>query len=132
MAIVYRKSDRVRIKIDDLEVSLSPLSYHEKSEVSRLMMDGKIGTAAVEAIKLAVKDIKGLKLSDGSVYELKFENDKLSEETLDDLMNLEHSKKLVLVCLNLLSTVPEEFIDTESGKPLEGVSIIKEKKPRKK
>jgi hypothetical protein len=132
MAIVYRNSDRVRIKIDDIEVLIKPLTYREKSEISQLMVDGKIGKAAVEAVKCAVKDVKGIKQLDGKKYELEFDNDKLSENTIDDLMNLSHSKKLILVCLNLLSTIPEKFVDETTGEELEGVSIVKEKKTRKK
>lgn len=115
-----------------MEISIRPLTYHEKSEISQMMVDGKVGKAAIEAVKVAVKDIKGVKDTKGNEYQLDFEGDKLSENTIDDLMNLEHSKKLILVCLNLLSTVPEEFIDDNTGKPIEGVSIIKEKKSRKK
>jgi len=132
MAIIYRKSDRIWINIHDIQVSVSPLSYHEKSEISKIMLEGKIATAAVQTIKTCLKDIKGLKLVDGSKYELEFDEGKITEECMDDLMNMKHGKDLVLVCLNLLSNIPEEFIDTETGLPLDGISLVKEKKPRKK
>ena len=132
MAIIYRKTDRIWVNIHDIQIAIAPLSYHEKSEISKLMVDGKIASAAVASIKACLKDIKGLKRTDGTDYRLEFDGDKLSEESVDDLMNLEHSKDMILVCLKMLANVPDEFTDAETGKPLEGVSIVKENKPGKK
>jgi len=132
MAIIYRKKDRLKIQIDDIEVHLRPLTYHEKSEVSAEIMNGKISDATMKAIKYSLKDLKNVQTPDGESYELEFDGDYLTEDCVNDILNLGHSDKLTYVCYAILNTIPDEFVHPETGLPLEGVSIIKGKSPEKK
>lgn len=134
MATIYRKEDRVKVKIGSLTVKLSPLSYREKAEAQNLIMS-KNPTASMDgsiyAVKCAVKEIEGLKLPDGSAYELEFENGMLTDECIDDLTNLEENDQLFVACLSLLNGIPKKFINPLTGKELEGVKIVKEKAGKK-
>lgn len=135
MAKIYRLSDRIKLKIDDLIVIISPLSIHQKASVEEVASSAGLIKGTIEAIRYSVKDISGLKDSEGNDYELQYdENGNLSDESLNDLFNIEQSFKLSAVALNLVNSVPEVFSDPNTGKPLQGVEFIQseEKAPRKK
>lgn len=128
---IYKPSDRIAIKIDDVTVKVSPLTYEQKSEVQEYMLgaangDFKAGMDGAKlAIKYAIKGIKGVTLADGSKYELEMDNDVLSEECVGDLINSEINSKLTIICCGLLTGVNKNFVDPNTGKKLEGVSIAK-------
>lgn len=134
MAVVYRKQDRIKVKIGSLVVKLAPLSYREKSEAQSMIMKNDPQAAmdgSIYAVRCAVKEIEGIKLPDGSKYELQFENDMLTEECVDDLTNLEENDSLFVACLALLNGIPKKFINPVTGEEIEGVKIIKEKSAKK-
>lgn len=134
MSKIYRISDRIRLKVDDIEVAISPLSFNQKMNVQAEVLKGDSMSAmrgAALAIKYALKEISGLKCSDGDQYELEFSDDVLSDRCLDDLFNLRVSEKLALVSLNLLQGVPDEFVDPNSGQAIEGVSMVEEASEKK-
>ena len=132
--IIYRKEDRITIKINKLTVKLAPLSYEEKATAETLILENTQRSSmdgSIYAVKCAVKDIKGLKLPDGSDYELEFENNILTDKCIDDLTNIEGNNELFIACLGLLNGVPSEFINPLTGEKLEGVEIVKEKSEKK-
>jgi len=124
--IVYRKSDRIKLKVGELEVHMSPLTFAEKSTVQEYIMENPM-KGSLHALKCAVKDIQGLKLPDGSEYELAFENEILTDECVDDLTNIQNVDELFIACLDLINGVPSEFRNPMTGEKLEGVEIIREK-----
>ena len=132
MAIIYRKSDRIKINIKDIVVELRPLTYHEKSEITSEIMNGNISTATLKAVKYALKGVENIQTINGENYTLEFEGDNLTDDCVNDIMNLGHSNELTYICYAILNTIPDEFVHPDTGKPLEGVSIIKDKKPEKK
>ncbi len=130
MSVVYRLKDRVKVKIDDIEIKVSPLAYSQKIEIQEKMtlavkesnmryaMEGTI-----LAIKYALKGVSGLTNADGTSYELEFDEGTLSDETIDDLLNLKYSQKLSAVCASLLSGVGNDVIDPGTGEKMEGISF---------
>lgn len=135
MTKVYRLSDRIKLKVDDIEVVIGPLSIHQKTEVEAASSASGLLKAALTSMKYAIKDIKGLVDADGNPYELAKEEDgSLSEDTLNDLFNLPMSYKLSAISLQLLNSIPDEFLDVNTGKKLEGVEFIidKDQKGKKK
>jgi hypothetical protein len=139
MARIYRKTDRIPVKIGDIVVQLAPLTIHQKTEVQQTLLQSRINGDIREAtrgitlaIQYSLKGISGLVDSDGNPYALKFSNDILEEECVSDLLNMEFHDKLTLVCIGLVKGVPTEFTD-ENGKPIEGVEVVKpaENKPEK-
>lgn len=134
MAIVYRKEDRIKVKVGNITVKISPLTYREKAEAQAMIMSNTTNAGmdgSLYALKCCIKEIEGLKLPDGSKYELKFEDDKLTDECVDDLTNIEENDKLFLACLAFLNGIPKKFINPITGEELEGVKIIKEKSGKK-
>lgn len=140
--IIYRKSDRVSVEIEGIEFKLSPLTFQEKSELQQHMIKavrGDMDEAMIsvrKSIKYCLKDMKGVFYIDESgdkrEYHLGFEDNVLSDDCIDDLLNMPISAKLNSVCAAMLHGVPEEILG-EDGKPVEGIKIKKqeEKKPGK-
>lgn len=134
MARIYKRSDRIKIKIDEVTVTIAPLSLEQKTVAQSLMAQGKINRdynlitkGIISLIKSAVKDIDGLENQDGTKYRLSFDGDSLSDESIDDLFNIELHKKLVMVCSSLVVSIPSQFVD-EQGLPIEGVSVLETEK----
>lgn len=134
MSVVYKVSDTFEVKIDSITVSMSPLDHKIKADMQSSVIAGKPMDAAVIALRHSIKGIKGLKNVDGSAYQLEFEADgSLKEEHIDDLLNIPESVSLNVIAIGLINGVPEgEFLDPESGQPMEGVKFIKKASSRKK
>lgn len=134
MARIFKRSDRILVKIDDIVVKLAPLTLHEKTEVQMALLQNKGSLDIREAtrgmamaIRFSLKGVDGLEDSDGNPYKLQFENDVLTDACLDDLMNLELTTKLALVCIGMVNGVPSEFTDA-NRRALAGVEIVKPEK----
>lgn len=132
MSKIYRLTDRISVKINDIVVKVGPLSVHDKTQIQSLMLNGQltknlpmITEGIITAIQCAVKDISGLKDIQGNEYKLQFENNKLTKECVDELLNIGLTDEITLVCMNLLKGIPSQFTDNE-GKPIQGVEIISE------
>lgn len=134
MSKIYRTSDRIPLKIDDVVLTIGPLTQSQKLEVQSLMLKGRasgdIETATkgiIQAIRYAVKDINGVKDSQNNDYKLSKEtvngSDILTQECAEELLNLEISGKLVLVCSTLSGGFTTTFTD-EKGLPLVGVEVV--------
>jgi hypothetical protein len=134
MVTLYRTTDKIEVKIGEISVKVSPLNYEQKSIVNAKIMSGKadqIMDAVRLAVKFSVKEIKGIKLPDGSDYALEFDDKGVSDSCLDDLSNLDQNKELSIICGQLLKGVPSEFTNPETGKTLEGVSIVRKSSGKK-
>lgn len=135
---IYRATDKIEIKIDDVTIEISPLSYEHKTEVQDYMLDAakgdvKAGMAGAKlAIKYAVKGINGVEYADGSKYELDMENNILTESGVEELVNSEMSTKLMVVCCSLLNGITSDFKDPNTGEQLKGVSLVKNSKRAQK
>ena len=138
--LLHKTTDKINVKIDDIEVKISPLSQSQKSELQGHMMkavNGDMNEAMLsvkKALQFALKDIKGVFYMDGDdkrEYQLEFKDNKLSDECIDDLLNLPISNKLSSVCSALIGGVPNQILDNE-GKPVEGIKIISKGSKEKK
>lgn len=134
MSVVYKMSDRVKVKVDTIELTIGPLDFKVKSDIQSLFMTGKYLEGSVLAIKNGVKEINGLKLSDGSDYKLEFDSDgKISEDSINDIFNIEEAAKINLIAVSLINGIPSgEFVDPDTGKKIEGVTFVDRPKAEKK
>lgn len=131
---LYKTSDKISIKIDDIEIKVSPLNQLQKNELQGHMMkavNGNMDEAMLsvqKAMKFCIKGISGVEYEDegGDLksYELEFEEGMLSDDCIDDLLNLPVSNKISSVCSALLGGIPNEILDAD-GKPIEGIKILK-------
>ena len=124
---VYKTSDKIKIKIDELTFTISPLSISDKSSVQSLMLEGqktqdlaKLNEAIHMAIKMSVKHVEGLTEESGEPYTFNYADGKMSDENLNDLLNLPISEKMIKVCSQIVSGVPSDF-------KIEGVSFVEKK-----
>jgi hypothetical protein len=131
MIRLSRTSDKIKYKIGEIEISISPLSFQDKDELREHMIAAKDGdmkaamAGAVKAIKFALKDISGVEDFDGNPYKLQFEDDsnrRLTDECVSDLMNLEENPKLIAACSMLIARLPKDG-------DIEGVSLVKKEAP---
>jgi len=137
--IVYRNTDRVKLKINEVELIVKPLSYREKLEVSGAFV--KEGGAVKEnslmglykIIKYSVKGISGVNYMDGIPINLEFEeDDSLKEESIDELLNMEIGKELTMSMYQFINGIPKSINDAD-GNPLENVQLVPmESLPKKK
>lgn len=132
---VYSLTDRVHIKIGEVVVAISPLSFKQKMEIQAEMIKfesekdvNALMEGSFKALKYAVKGVEGLTGSKGK-YELSFEDGVLADNCVEELMNIEIGQTLTSICIGLINGVPREIINPMTKKPLEGVKIIN---PRKK
>lgn len=135
---IYRTSDKIEIKVDQISVFISPLSFQQKMEIQDYMSKAAMGDmdsamkAVRTAVKFCVKDIKGVTDQNNEPYKLEFQDDKhLSDNCVDDLLNMPVASKISAICTSLMGGVPEKILDHE-GKELEGVSIVKSESKRAK
>jgi hypothetical protein len=136
MARIYKRSDRIKVQVHDITLHIAPLSLSQKKEIQSHLYKAttekdlnSAQEASVLSVKYSVKRVEGLYDSNDEEYKLKFDsNDNLSEETIDDLLNIEHSTKISMVCNSFIGGVSKEVIDPETGKPLEGISFPESEK----
>lgn len=81
----------IRRKLHEVEVALKPLSFGEMMEVNHLINDSEnlkaLMEGAVKVLKISLKEAKGLKNIDGEDIVLEFENDELTNECINELVN---------------------------------------------
>lgn len=128
---IYKLSDRIPIKIGDVIFKLAPFSQDQRTQIhgcythesgSQVEHTQK---AMFLSIKFAVKEVEGLEYADGSKYDLKFEKDgSLTDECVNELLNMGKSVFLGLACLEFLNGIPEKIIDRQTGKEIKGVEIL--------
>lgn len=130
MTKIYDTTDRIKVKIDDVTITISPLTVSQKTEVQVLMAQGRIErdfskmqSGVIKTLKYGLKDIDGLQKSNGAPYKLSFDESGLTDNCIDSLFNIELHKKLVKVCQCLTVAITGEFTD-ENGKPIEGVELV--------
>lgn len=131
MAKIYRLSDRIDVKVHDLTFKLSPISLSQKQELHTHVANGnstsdmgEILAATRKSIKYCVKGIIGLEDCEGNEYELSFDKDgSLSDDCVEDLLNMEYQEQIALMCMTMANKVPEEFLNVD-GTPMEGVSRV--------
>ena len=121
---VYSTDDIIKINIEGLTLSVSPLTYKQKDEIQSLFINRQALEGAVKAMRYAIKDIEGLKNRDGSDFKLKRKAGQLDDKTIDALLNAPFGTKMNLVCVSLLNGIPDQFLHPETGEPLEGVSFV--------
>lgn len=126
MSKIYRCSDRLPVMIGDIEFKISPLSFQQRSEIQTHLSkanNGDMNEAMVGsfiAIKYAVKEVKGIESFDGKKYKLAFDDKEersLTDECVNDLMNLECFPKISTMSVSLINGVPDKS-------PMDGITLL--------
>jgi hypothetical protein len=136
MVKIFRTSDRIPVKIDDVTITVAPLSFDQKTELQTVMMSAsKEPMNAVRgarlAIKFAVKAVAGIEDMDGNSYKVELgEDGLLTDACVDELLNMEETPRLIAVCSQMIGGVPKGIVDPSTGKAMPGVSVELPKKPK--
>lgn len=133
MAIIYRITDRIEIKIDDFKIKIRPMTIAERSQVVEALSEAqksnsvaKINEASLIPIRICLKGLDGVQDSNGEPYQLQFEDDGLlTEECLSDLLSMGSQGKIAEICMGLLNGIPEKL-------QIEGVEFAKPSAKKKK
>lgn len=129
MAKIYKPTDRLEYKIDDITFKVSPLTMDQKIELSQLMIGAesdikKAMEGTIKVLQYALKDIKGIEDSDGNPFELEFESGVVTKDCVELLLNIGQSAQLISVCSSFVGGVPS-FLP-------EGVKAVPNSKAPKK
>lgn len=129
MARIYKTTDRISYKIGDLLIKISPMTVQDKATLNEYMQKGRSGDtrALIEgsmfAIKAALKEVKGLEDSQGNPYNLEFDdNNYVTENCINDLMNIAESSLMVTLCSQLIAGIPSTLP--------EGITLVEDKNPK--
>jgi len=131
MAIIYKTTDEKRLKVGDVTFVIRPLSFSEKREAEAKMSSGvakDIMDATILMLRYTIKSVEGIQYSDGSSFELKKRNGKVTEDAIKDLLGMEYwdtMTKVILIKLKSFNNDTEHF-------DVEGKLIKKIKAPRSK
>lgn len=132
---IRKTTEKISVKVGELLFKITPLTFEQKCEIQTVLAAGTT-TAILKASKLAmkfsVKEITGLQNSDGSDYEVTFDNEGLSDDVINDLGNSEIGDRLNYMCISLLNGIPNQFENPITKQPLDGVSFVDEVSAEKK
>ena len=130
---VYKCTDKVEIKIDNISIFISPLTYLQKSNLQPLMVSAATGNmddamkAVVQAMKYALKGIKGVTTINDEgeevPYKVELENGEATEDCVNDILNMPISQKVSTICTGLMSGLSSRICDP-TGKPIEGIEVV--------
>lgn len=126
--IIHKTTDKIQVRIGEITFYLSPLSWDQKQDIlsDAKMVDGKTSNrnSTYKCLKYAVKGIEGVTLADGSPYVLTMDNGVLSDECIEDILNLELSPKLIMACYSFVQGIPARIVNPVTGEVVEGVEIV--------
>lgn len=130
MAKIYRKTERKKIKFDDVTISFAALSNIEKSqlaaEAGSLTNAGEMLDLSYKTLKKCVKHVEGVEYGDGESFQLKFDKGgEMTNECLEELLTLSVSNEMLAVSQTLIHQFgANEFIDSATKEPIPGVSVL--------
>lgn len=132
MAKVFKRSDRIAVKVGDLTFKLAPMTIDQKTECQQAFLKGnskadlkELTKGIILSLKYSVKSVDGLVDANDEPYKVSLDDKgNLTDECIDDLLNLQTGKQLTQICASLTNGIPSEFID-DNGNKLEGVEILK-------
>lgn len=127
MTTIYLPKEKVPLKIDDLVVHVQQLSIVQKAAILEALTQKDSETSLVDATRLAlkygVKGIDGLKLSDGTPYQLRFDGDVLTDDCVEEIFYIPCTDKIQTSCFALLKGISNPLVDA-AGKVIPGVEVI--------
>jgi len=138
--VLYRNTDILKFKVGEIVICFSPLNIKDKTLL--LNSGSKIQGSSNQVedslefskniIRMTVKAIENVELTDGTTLKLTFNNGQLSDESLDDIMYLPVLNEVIAIASSLLQSTPkDEFVKDAQGNVLEGVKYLKKTATKK-
>jgi len=133
--IIYKTTDRIKVKIGEVTFHLSPLTWDQKQDIlnDAKLSEGKPSNrnSTYKSLKYAIKSVEGISLADGTAYQVDLDNGILSDACVEDILNLELSPKLILACYSMVQGVPNNIYNPMTGEKIEGVEIVRKDSKKK-
>lgn len=135
--LIHKKTDRIEVVFtcennEKITAYFSPLTGGEKSLIISQAPQGSDAGAVLSfakgVIKHTLKEIKGMTCLDGSEYKLEIVDGKVSDECLDDVMNIpELFNKTMTVSSLFLAGIPKEgeVLNPQTGEVIPGIIVKK-------
>lgn len=115
--VVYKRTDKIPVKIGPVKFLISPMSWAQKTEILSLtkMVSGQEipdnFKMAYLSLKYSIKNIEGAVFSDGSEYKLSFdESGNLTDDSLGELLELPCKAELLQVVTAFLNGIHDPKI----------------------
>ncbi len=123
MALILRKTDKVKFAIDDIVVEFKPLTIHQKQAISTIKNELDM---LIQMLKYTIKNVEGLQFADGEPLKLEFDNEGfLTNDSIEYLFDIDAGtqQKLQSISVQLLKGLSTE-IKGSDGNLLEGVKYL--------
>ena len=118
MITVFRKSDRIPVKVGPMELLIGPMSVLQKQKIYNCVtqVSGETKTDELEmarlAFKYSIKEIKGLCDMSGKPYICEFDdNGDLTDDCSEELMGIDQSAKLIRLLSGFLTGIKDPKIE---------------------
>ena len=127
---IARLTDRFKIKLEDVTVTVAPLSGRQKLEMTSMIKqreDGKlyIDKASQEhyLVKHSIKSLEGLKDHDEQEYKLELDGEYLSDDCAEEVLSFLVNTYFTSANTQAMNGIFGEVINPMSGKPIEGITV---------
>lgn len=127
---IARLSDRFKIKMEDVEVIVAPLSGKQKLEMTSMIKQNESGRFFIDKIaqelflvKHSIKGISGLKDLDGNAYELSFEGEYLSDACADELLGFLVNSYFTVANTQIIAGIMGDVVNPITGEVVKGISV---------
>jgi len=126
---VLRSTDRFKVSIGKTAFFISPLKKEHKFEI--MAQTKRTSGDAIENlekssriyIKHALKDVKGFVDYHGNPYKLSFEDDRLTDDCVEEVISMSEDSELISCCMQIINRIPDKIIDFTTGEKMKGVKL---------
>jgi len=133
MTILYSTQDRIPVEIDDMVFYFAPFSQKQKMEFITKIQSAKdspekLIASTIDMLKVSLKKVDGITRPNGENWILKLdEQNKVSDESIDELMNLSCINEIFTIAGCFVNSIPKEgvILNPQTGEPLKGVKVKK-------
>lgn len=118
--IIYRPTDRIFLKVGGATIAIAPLTHRQKTlllsltRVTKGQVVSDIGERSFRVLQQAIRSVEGLpemKYPDGQPVELKWENEILTDESVEIVLQFLGTTKSQVVSTSLLLGKFEDLTD---------------------
>lgn len=127
---IARLEDKFKIKLGEIELTVSPLSGRQKIEMTSLIRQGEGGKFFIDKaaqehylVKHSVKGVHGLKDLDDKDYELVFADKCLTDECAEELLGFLVNTMFTYANTQAMDGIFGDVVNPFTGKKVEGVSV---------
>lgn len=127
---ISRLSDRFKIKLEGVTVTVAPLSGRQKLEMTSMIKQKEDGKLYLDKpaqehylIKHSVKKIEGLKDYDGQDYVLHFDGDSLSDDCAEEVLSFLVNTYFTVANTQIISGIMGDVINPITGQAISGISV---------